>query len=179
MKRALLLLALAGIAGCNPQPPKNASATATPAQAPTGAPPIDITGKGTSANPVRISAQNGNRRVYQVRASSYKSHSAQNTAQAKFNQPTVTFYAKDGTTMTATSPTASVQGKLVVLSGGVHARTSTGLTLTCDKLTYSQNSETIAGDGNVRITGMQGGQRQMLTGSHFTSDVKLTNMVIQ
>lgn len=179
MKRALLFLVLASAAGCNPQPPKNAAPHQAATQAPSGAPPIDITGKGTSANPVRISAQNGNRRVYQVVAHSYKSHSAQNTAQAKFAQPTVTFYGKDGSTMTASSPTASVQGKLVVLSGGVHATTSTGLTLTCDTLTYSQGSETIAGQGNVRITGMQGGQRQMLTGNHFTSDVKLTNMVIQ
>lgn len=179
MKLAALALVLPALAACNPQPAHTAAASPTPSAGAATAVPLNITGRGTKNNPVRINAQNGNRRVYQVVASSYTSHSAQNATQARFAQPTVKFYAKDGTTMTATSPTASVHGKQVLLSGGVHATTSTGLTLTCQTLTYDQSTESIVGDGNVRIVGMQGGQQQVMTGNHFTSDVRLTNMVIR
>jgi LPS export ABC transporter protein LptC len=164
--------------GCNPQPAAHASTPPTtgPQQS---MPPLTITGRGTKSHPATFTAQNGNRRVYQLVAKSYVSHSEQNAAQASFNQPSVTFYGKDGTKLTATSPTAALQGgKEVVLTGGVHAVTSTGMTLTCDTLTYDQSSETIHGSGHVRITGMQGGAQQTLTGNRFTSDVKLTNMVI-
>ena len=171
--------AAAAMTGCNPQPAHAPAATASPAAAPTGAPPLNITGRGTRNNPVRIAAQNGNRKVYQLVTNSYTSHSAQNVTQAQFAHPTVTFYAKDGTKLTATAPSAGVHsGKQVVLTGGVHATTSKGLTLTCDTLTYDQTSEMLYGEGHVRITGEQGGAQQLLTGSHFKSDVKLTNMVI-
>lgn len=165
--------------GCNPQPARAPSSSAHPGSSPEGVPALDITGRGTHAKPVRMSGQNGNRKTYQLLAKAYTAHSAQNLTQAQFAQPTVTFFAKDGTRMTATSPTAAVQGgKHVVLSGGVHAKTSTGLTLSCDTLTYNQKTEMLEGEGNVRITGMQGGAQQLLTGNHFTSDVKLTNLVI-
>lgn len=176
MKRVPMVFVLL-LAACNPQPahaPVRASASVTPT-----APAYTVTGHGTNGKPARIFEQNGNRKVYQIVTPSYASKSAQNMAQAQFAHPTVTFYGKDGSTMTATAPQAAVRsGKQVVLSGGVQAKTSTGMTLTCDELTYDQHTETIDGTGHVRITGMQGGTAQTLTGSHFTSDVKLTNMVI-
>lgn len=176
MKRIPVLFVVI-LAACNPQPahsPVRDAASAKPT-----APAYTITGHGEHGKPARIFEQNGNRKVYQILTPSYASKSAQNLAQAQFAHPTVTFYAKDGSTMTATAPQAAVRsGKQVVLSGGVQAKTSSGMTLTCDELTYDQHTETIAGTGHVRITGMQGGSQQTLTGSHFTSDVKLTNMVI-
>jgi hypothetical protein len=35
------------------------------------------------------------------------------------------------------------------------------------------------GTGGVRITGVQGGQQQVLTGNAFTSNVKLTQMTMR
>lgn len=167
------------LASCNPQPARTA-ASPSPSSSGAALPPLNVTGSGTRGHPAYIAAQNGNRKVYQVLADSYTSHSVQSAAEATFNMPTVTFYAKDGTKMTARSPTAAVRGgKEVVLSGGVRAVTSTGLTLTCDELTYDQKTEMLHGRGRVRITGMQGGAQQVLTGNQFTSDVKLTDMVIR
>ncbi len=175
----MLVVALLLLAACNPQPQNVHS---RPAASPTasGVPPLQITGHGTHSQPVSIGAQKGNRKVYQLVAKSYTSRSAQSIAQANFQQATVTFYDKDGTKLSARAPAAAVddKNKLVTLTGGVHAKTSTGLNMICDRLTYDQNTGMLHGVGNVRITGMQGGQKQVLTGNEFTSDVKLTNMVI-
>ncbi len=179
MKTGWIGLALA-LAACNPQPQQPAQ-NSTPSPQPSSMPALTITGKGTSKHPVTIVQQSGNRKVYQLVTRSYTSRSAQNAAQGTFQEPTVTFYDKDGTRMTAQAPTASLEGggKQVVLSGGVHAKTSTGLTLTCDRLAYDQSAGLLHGSGHVRIAGMQGGARQMLTGNTFTSDVKLTRMVMK
>jgi LPS export ABC transporter protein LptC len=175
--RAALLAALA-LAACNPQPQH---AAATPSPTPTGLPPLTITGHGSKGKPVSITVTSGNRVLYKLVAKSVTSHSAQQSiSQGTFQEPKVTFYDKDGTTMTATAPHGSTpNGKEVTLTGGVHAKTSTGLTLTCDRLTYNQSTAMLHGEGHVHITGMQGGQQQELTGNTFTSDVKLTQMVIR
>lgn len=176
---AALAAALA-LAACNPQP-QHQNGASTPTPAPTGMPPITITGHGAKGAPVSITETSGNRKLYKLVAKSVTSHSAQHAiSEGTFKEPTVTFYDKDGTKMTATAPKASLAGgKEVTLTGGVHATTSTGLTLTCDTLTYNQSTAMLHGQGNVRITGMQGGQQQVLTGNTFTSDVKLTQMVIK
>ncbi len=181
MKRFwVLCVASIALAACNPQP-QHAAQGSSPTPTASGMPAIVISGHGTSNRPATFTRQSGNRKVYQLVANSYTSRSAANIAQASFAQPTVTFYDKDGTKLTAQAPTASLRGggKQVVLSGGVHARTSTGLNMTCDRLTYDQNTGLLHGEGNVRITGVQGGQQQMLTGNSFTSDVKLTQMVMK
>ena len=125
--------------------------------------------------------QAGNRRDYALQAASTESRSAQNLAQAKFQQVTVTFFDRDGTRLTANAPAASTddRGRKVTLSGGVHATTSTGLNLQCDRLTYDQQTALLHGEGHVRITGLQGGQQELVTGNTFTSNVKLTQMVIK
>ena len=169
------------LAGCNPQPqhqPPQAIASPTP----TAFPPLTITGKGTAHQPVRVIGQQaGGRKSYELIAQSYKSRSMQNVTQATFSQTQVTFYDKDGTTLQARAPQAQVDDrrKQVILSGGVHAKTSTALTLVCDQLVYDDASGLLHGTGNVRITGMQGGQQQVLTGNSFTSDVKLTQMTMR
>ncbi len=180
MRRAWLAAVII-LAACNPQP-EHAAGPATPSPTPSGLPALQITGHGTAGNPVVINEINerSGQRVYRLVAPSYTTKSAQNMTQAQVQEPTVTFYDKDGTRMTAKAPRASVEtGKQVILSGGVHAKTSTGLDLTCDRLTYDQKTGLLHGQGNVRITGMQGGQQQVLTGNTFTSDIKLTQMVMK
>jgi LPS export ABC transporter protein LptC len=180
-ERLALALLLVAAAGCNPTPQHEPGASATPLASPTGLPPLDITGHGSRTQPVRITDQSGNRKIYELLARSYVSHSAQSIAQATFQQTAVTFFDKDGTRLQARAPTAEVNDrtKQVILSGGVHARTSTGLNLTCDRLTYDQTTALLHGYGNVRITGAQGGQNELLTGNTLTSNVKLTQMVVK
>jgi hypothetical protein len=178
---ATLAVAAALLAACNPQPQhaqRAAVATATPAS---GLPPLKITGHGKAGAPARFSEQSGNRKLYEGTARSYVSHSAQNMAQATFQEATVTFYDKDGTSLTATAPQAAVDDRTnqVTLSGGVHARTSSGATLTCDRLSYDRSTSLVTGSGDVRMTAFQGGQREVLTGNTFTSDIKLTRMVMK
>lgn len=176
-----LAVAAALLAACNPQPRQEqraAVATATPAS---GLPPLKVTGHGKAGVPARFSEQSGNRKLYEGTARSYVSHSAQNMAQATFQEATVTFYDKDGTSLTATAPQAAVDDRTnqVTLSGGVHARTSSGATLTCDRLSYDRTTSLVTGSGNVRMTAFQNGQREVLTGNTFTSDIKLTRMVMK
>ncbi|HEV3154763.1 MAG TPA: LPS export ABC transporter periplasmic protein LptC [Candidatus Baltobacteraceae bacterium] len=168
------------LAACNPQPAHRPGASPSPTPS-ANLPPIVIRGHGTASQPVSMVHQAGNRRDYELSAASTESRSAQNLAQAKFQQVTVTFFDKDGTRLTATSPQASTdeRGRRVTLSDGVHATTSTGLNLTCDRLTYDQQTALLHGEGHVRITGMQGGQQEVLTGTTFTSNVKLTQMVVR
>ena len=176
MTRTLWFCAAILLCGCNPQP---GHAAASSAPSPSSVPALQITGHGAGGKPVLFEGQSGNRKLYRLVAHSYVSHSAQNI-QATFAEPTVTFYDKDGTKMTAQAPSARLQaGRQVILTGGVHAKTSTGLDLHCDQLTYDQRSGMLHGQGHVRITGVQGGQQQVLTGNTFTSDVKLTQMVMK
>lgn len=182
--RALCCAATAALllAACNPAPERGARGpTAAPSPTPPGVPPLKITGRGTKQQPVRVFEQSGNRKVYELVAQSYVSHSSQSAARATFAHAEVTFYDKDGTTLNARAPVANSdeRNKSIVLTGGVHAKTSTGLTLTCDRLSYDGRSGMVHGEGNVRITGMQGGSQQILTGNSFTSNVKLTQMVMK
>ncbi len=174
-------LALAGafLSACNPQPQKHPAAA--PSATPPGVPPLKITGHGTARSPVRTVEQTGNRKLYELLARSFVSHSAHNVAQATFQAATVTFYDKDGTSLTAQAPQAAVdeRTKKVVLSGGVRAHTSTGATLTCDRLMFDRSTGLLNGDGNVRMTAQQNGSREVLTGNTFTSDINLTRMVMK
>lgn len=182
--RIALALSIAALflAACNPQPENRPSQTAAPAATPSDLPPLTITGHGTAGRPVTVTGQRpGGGRAYQLLAQSYESHSMRSMTQATFQKTQVTFYDKDGTTLKAQAPQARVDDrrKQVILSGGVHAKTSTGLTLVCDQLVYDDATGMLHGTGGVRITGAQGGEQQVLTGNEFTSDVKLTRMTVR
>lgn len=181
-KRAIALVMSTALAACNPQPQhavRAASARETPT--PGAVPPLKITGQSSAHNPVRIVEESANRKIYVLLARSYVSRSSQSAAQATFQDADVTFYAKDGTTLRARAPVAVVdeRRRQVDLTGGVHAAGSSGSTLICDHLRYERATGLLDGDGNVRITGMQGGAQQVLTGNSFTSDVTLTQMKMQ
>lgn len=169
---------LALCAACNPQAPKG---TATPTPAPARAstpPPLHITGHGTPRRPVRETLQIHNRVEYQLVSRSFESKGAAGKARAVFADARVTFYDRNGTTMTAAAPQAIVDqtSNSVTLLGGVHARTSTGMTLTCDRLVYDHAAGKLQGEGNVVITDPKGFRG---TGSSFDSDISLSHMRMQ
>lgn len=181
MKRLAALCVVLAAAGCNPQPAKTSAATPSPAATPSGLPPITITGHGSAGRPVHIVEQSGNRKEYAIDARSIRGNAGQNIAQSSVRQATVTFYGKDGSTMTARAPSASIDehSKLVTLSGGVAARNSAGATLTCRTLAYDSGSGLLTGTGDVVITVSQSGGSEHFTGNRFTSDIRMTRLVMR
>ncbi len=178
MRRVAAAVALAFLAGCNPK----VQSTTTPAPSPhptsTGI-LLKISGHGTAAQPVRIvGQQRGNRRQYDLLASSYQSIGTAGSERASFQHVHITFYSKDGSTLTAVAPQAlwDEAANTIVLRGGVHARNSAGATLTCDTLLYDSSSEMVHGTGHVKITSPSG---FTATGNRFDSNISLTRTRMQ
>lgn len=182
MRKALAILGASLVfAGCNPQPDKtNATPTASPTATASagGLPPVVISGKGTKSQPIRAFYSRGNRREYALVALAYTSTGAQGASTAVFTTATLHFYAKDGSTMTATAPKATVDERAnrVTLSGGAHATNSNGQTLSCDTLVYDRMTEMLHGDGNVTITDAHG---LTATAQSIDSDISLTHTRMQ
>ena len=176
---AATAVCLLATAACNPQPPKatpapsaaasvRPSATATPLV-------LKITGRGTANRPVHLIQQVHNRVDYDLLASSYESNGPQGAARAVFHDARVTFRDAKGSTIAATAPQAIVDqtANTVTLVGGVHARTSSGMTLQCDQLVYERAIGMLHGTGSVVVTDPKGFRA---TGSSFDSDLSLTHM---
>jgi hypothetical protein len=178
LKASLAAICLGAAAACNPQPPKaTPSPSATPARPRASVTPLvlKISGRGTANRPVRLIQQVHNRVDYDLLASSYESKGPQGGALAVFQDARVTFRDKNGATIAAVSPQAVVDqaANTVTLLNGVHARTSSGMTLACDQLVYVRATGMLHGTGNVVITDPKGFRA---TGSSFDSDISLMHM---
>ncbi|HZY98102.1 MAG TPA: LPS export ABC transporter periplasmic protein LptC [Candidatus Baltobacteraceae bacterium] len=170
-----LVLALGA---CNPQVSKTpAGPTNAPAAVKTQ-PPLHITGHGTAKQPVRIVRQNHNRIEYELIASSFESRGPQGRTRAVFQNSTVTFHGKDGSTMTARAPQAIVDetANTLTLLNGVVARSGSGVILQCDTLEYDNTTQMLHGKGNVTIVEPNGFKG---TGSSFDSDISLTHITMR
>jgi hypothetical protein len=180
--RAGLALAwLAVAAGCNPQPPKTTTASSASAgQAQGTATPLvlKITGHGTANRPVHLFKQTHNRVDYDLLASSYQSEGPESDQRAVFQNARVTFHDRKGATFVAIAPQAVVDqsADTVTMLDGVHARTSSGMTLECAQLVYQRATGMLHGNGNVVVTDPKGFRA---TGSSFDSDISLTHMRMQ
>jgi len=175
--RAAITTLLAAAAGCNPQRP---TTTPSPSAAPTArasASPLvlKISGHGTANRPVHLIQEVHNRVDYDLLASSYESKGPQGGARAVFQQARVTFRDKQGGRIAATAPQAVVDqaANTVTLMNGVHAHTSSGMTLECTELVYDRATGMLHGTGNVVVTDPKGFRA---TGSSFDSDISLTHM---
>lgn len=175
---AFLLLTVA--AGCNPQPPKPTPAPSTAGSPRPSSTPLvlEITGKGTAKRPVELIQQVHNRIDYDLLASSYESRGPQGSTRAVFKVARVTFRDRTGSTITADAPTAIVDegANTVTLTDGVHAHTSNGMTLQCDRLVYLRTAGRLHGSGHVVVTDPKGFRA---TGTSFDSDLSLTAMRMQ
>ncbi len=179
-RRALAAAALVALAACNPKAP-NAGVSPTPSVSPgaTGSPlALRISGKGTQKRPVRFVETKNNRKQFDILTHSFQSKGGAGTAMLTYNDVKINFYGKDGSVLTATAPQATVdqRSNLVTMTGGVHARNSAGMTLTCDTLNYDRATEMVHGDGHVVITNTNGFSG---TGNHFDSNVALTDAKMQ
>lgn len=143
------------------------SLTAAPAtHAPATAVPIRLRGGRVGSRYIYVTKQKGNRRVYILRADSESGqYLGADTGRSDFVNPHVTFYGSSGVPLVADAPagTAVERDKTVRMSGGVHAKTGDGRSLTSDTLTYHDDTETVYGDGNVVMTTPTG---ERLAGDH-------------
>lgn len=180
LDRFLTPAALA-LAACNPQAPKpTPSPSAAVVRPKVTATPLElrITGQGTLHRPVHLIQQVHNRVDYDLLASSYESKGPQGAARAVFQNARVTFRDRNGATFAANAPQAVVDqtANTVTLSDGVHAHTSSGMTLECAELVYDRSTGMLHGTGNVVVTDPKGFRA---TGSSFDSDISLTHMRMQ
>ena len=171
--------ALALLCACNPS--AQTSGTPSPSPSPTSTSlSLKITGRGTSSQPVRFVEQqaNENRVQYDLVARSFESIGAQGSARVNFEHVRVTFHGKDGSTLIADAPKAIVDQvtNTIQMTGGVHARNTTGTTLSCDSLQYDHQTEMLYGTGHVSISSATGFKA---TGNRFESDISLTHTRMQ
>ncbi len=179
---AVAAVCLLAVAACNPQPPKpkpspSGRASAHPAGSPTPL-VLTITGHGSANRPVELSHQVHNWVDYDLLASSYESKGPQGRMRSVFQDARVTFKDRQGTTVMANAPQAVVDetADTVTLLNGVHARTSSGMTLQCTQLVYSRITGMLHGTGAVVVMDPKGFRAM---GSSFDSDLSLTHMRMQ
>ncbi|MGA7354457.1 MAG: hypothetical protein WA431_12080 [Candidatus Cybelea sp.] len=176
-RRAMAAIGMLLGAACNPQPPKATPSPSAPARPRATATPLvlKITGRGTANRPVRLFQQVHNHIEYDLLASSYESKGPAGAAFGVFRDARVTFRDTKGSTVVARAPRAIVDqsANTVTLVDGVHARTSSGMTLECTQLVYEHATGMLHGTGNVVITDPKGFRA---TGSSFDSDLSLTHI---
>lgn len=182
MRRALAGVVLCALAACNPAPPKTVAGKPSPAARSTRSSPtplfLTVTGHGTRERPVRVFQQVHNRVEYDLLASSYESKGPPNRMRSVFSNARATFVDPHGSRIVASAPQAIADqdSDAITMVGGVDARTSTGMTLHCDRLVYKRGGATLHGEGNVVITDPKGFRA---TGSSFDSDISLTHIRMQ
>lgn len=140
--------------------------------------PIHIETHGESGQYVTIVQTLHERKLYTIRALSTNVQSAgTNEGTGVLDQPHVTFIDRHGGSTIADAPKAHLveRDKTVVMTGGVHASTSTGSVLTCDSLTYSGTTERFHGEGHVELSARDG---MHLQGDHLDGDTRLQEVTV-
>ena len=174
---AVLVLLAAGCSSHAPPSGSVASPAVRPAPRATATQvPIHVETRGGNGQYVTIVESLHGRKVYMIRAlSGVAQRYGTEQGSGELEQPHVTFVDRSGTTTIADAPKARVfeRDKTVVMSGGVHAHTSSGSVLTCDTLTYRGTTERFRGEGHVVLSAPNGLQ---LGGEHLDGDVKLQDV---
>jgi LPS export ABC transporter protein LptC len=171
----LVLPAGCGGKGPGPAPAPSPSASPSPAATPTFL-PIKLRSTSSGSKYIYLTKQKNNRKVYVLRADSQTGeYFGQDTGRSDFTNPHVTFFDPEGRMMVADAPRGTVleKDKSVVMSGGVHARTQNGMTLTCDTLRYYDETQMMHGEGNVVLTSPEGEQ---LRGEEIDADIRLSTV---
>jgi LPS export ABC transporter protein LptC len=135
--------------------------------------PITFVAPHTGDKYIYLTKQRRNRKVYVLRADAEKGeYFGTNTGRSSFVNPHITFFGSGAKEVVADAPAGLVieSEKSVFMSGGVHARSQDGVTLTSDTMRYDDASQTIHAEGDVVMNSPQGSE---LRGS--TLDWNLTS----
>jgi LPS export ABC transporter protein LptC len=172
-----IVVLLSVAAGCGPSTNGTSSspspAASSPGSSPSPAgsatpggptpPPLTFRGQRVGSRYVYATKQNGAHKVYVLRADSVNAvYTGVATGRSNFTNPHVVFYGDAGKRLTAEAPAGTVveKDKTVLMTGGVHARTQDGMTLTSDTLRYDDESQLVHGVGHVVVTFPAGEQLQ-------------------
>jgi O-antigen ligase len=157
-----VLLLTSGLGGCaahgagggaSPAPSLSPAPTARP-PGPT-APPVNFSGRRVGSHYVYATEQRGAHKLYVLRADAIDAvYSGAATGRSDLTNPHVVFYGTGGKRLAAAAPAGTVveKDKTMLMTGGVHARSQDGMTLTSDALRYDERSQTVHGSGNVVVT---------------------------
>jgi LPS export ABC transporter protein LptC len=176
---ALAALALAGCAHVGGPAPQNG--TSAPPTAPTPTPiPVHVVSSG-NGRVTTLTEMKERRRLYTIRAASFVADStdeAGGIGNGTFQSPQITFFGRDGSSMTATAPKAVLTGadKSVLMTGGVRARSQDGNVLRCDRLRYDGRTERVHGDGHVTLMAPNG---LVLSGDTVDGDARLQHVTVR
>jgi len=90
----------------------------------------------------------------------------------RFLNNTIYFYKGSDVRLVVTAPVAVLNRTTYdfVLTGGVRAKSATGVTLDCDVMSYNGNTQLLTATGNVRAVDAQG---DVLTGDKAVADLDL------
>lgn len=176
---AAAALVLTGCGGSTSQAPASPSpaAHAGPSAAPTQV-PLHVVGQGNRDTPAVMTWSKGNRKVYTIRALAFVGDAVGGAGgSGELDRPHITFIDKTGSSTVADAPKATVKQRdnSITMTGGVHARTSQGGVLTCDRLRYDAHSERLYGEGHVVLSAPNGLQ---LSGDHLDGDVRLSDVKV-
>lgn len=188
MRWILLSAGLLGaLTACAPKPPAAApSPTPTAADTasaaallPSGA-PIRAVSRGSRQQPARYIVRNkAGRVVYEIASATVVyDRASDGSAVATFSTPHIVFHAGSGQTVAADSPKAVAhdKDKNVTMTGGVHAKTGDGKTLSCATLTYDARDQKILCQGDVVLTNTV--TNQTASGERLLTDPAFEHVVL-
>jgi len=165
---------LAFAAACSSAPTAPSPPRPTPTKAPITV--RDLSQRVNSEYVYLTKRRRDNSKAYTLRADANVSESAgQGTGRSDFTNPHIIFAERAGQTLVADAPHASIveSRKSIVMTGGVRARTSDGMLLQCDTLTYDEGSDRLHGRGNVLVKTPRG---ERLTGDRIEANLRLSEM---
>jgi hypothetical protein len=152
----------AGCGGSTTPAPTPSPAASTPRPTKSGDnTPITFVAPHTGDKYIYLTKQRRNRKVYVLRADAEKGeYFGTNTGRSSFVNPHITFFGTAGKQVVADAPAGLVieSEKSVFMSGGVHARSQDGVTLTSDTMRYDDAIQTIHAEGNVVMNSPQGSE---------------------
>jgi LPS export ABC transporter protein LptC len=164
-----LLLGAPALSACGGQVHTQLSPPPSHSAGPQG-PVYHISAQGTGGRPVVITNIVAGAPEYTLLAASVIYSTDLN--KGRFSDTTLHFYKGRNARLTVTAPTAVVDevSHNVLLSGGVHAKTASGVTLTADRMVYDDTTRLLTATGHV-VAVEPGGN--MLTGREAIADLDL------
>lgn len=169
--KALVIVAALTIAACSNTGTPQARSSPTPGPTPTKA---DYFIHGSSANgaPVKVQDTVKGQPVYVLKATDV--YYSTSSSKGRFLNDTIYFYKGSAVRLTLTAQVADVNRLTYdfVLHGdtGVKAKSATGVTMTCDVMSYNGNTKLLTATGSVRAIDAQG---DVLTGDKAVADLDL------